>query len=301
MGDSFKQILKLSSMVLVVAAVPGCIDPAGGEDGDVSEATSELSIAGGATWGTTGNNGPLAQLGPTSSQTCFLSGVSGDFVGNPGLWGQPGSFLPASAEVFPQNGTWFIRTKAGIGPGVLARVTCINVPYNPNLEFSWSDNLTSTGIALAPNRHCFLRSVWATGGLSGSVLGTRTGIQITKRANEFDMNDSAVENIGGDFGYGGGTAVCVDVPTTAAWGFTLTGPSSGSTTITLRNSFPNGTPVPVANVGCFMTGITGRWVSPSPDPQGWNDGAFLIGDPSVSVNWQMTASNGRTGIASCIE
>src|SRR5262245_54935998 len=76
-----------------------------------------LPVAGGAKWGTPGNNGQDLKLGPTDSQTCFLSGVSGSLVGNPHVSGQPNSLLPASAEVFMSNGFWFVRTRAGVGPG----------------------------------------------------------------------------------------------------------------------------------------------------------------------------------------
>jgi hypothetical protein len=267
---------------------------------------SALSVAGGATWGTPGNNGQELMLGPTNSQTCILSGVSGDFIGNPTIYGKPGSFLPASAEIIEKGGFWFLRTRAGGGTGVIVYAICINATTNRE-EFSWSNNISTQGVKAAgfPNRHCFLKGVWATSGLSGQVGALQTNLTIKKVGDEFDMNDSYVQNVGGDTDFGGATAVCVDIVPTAQWGFTFTGPTnaahSATTTVTLRNSFPNGAPVSVANVGCFLTGIAGRWYNGSPDPLGWKDGAFLTGDPKVSPNWLMTVSNGRQGLVSCLK
>jgi hypothetical protein len=266
----------------------------------VPATASALPVAGGAKWGTPGNNGQDLKLGPASSETCFLSGVSGSFVGNPHVSGQPNSLLPASAEVFIANGFWFVRTRAGVGPGVMAHVICIFATAN-RVEFTWADNLTVSGVPATPNRHCFLRKVWATSGLTGQT----NHLTIKKVNGQFTMNGSFVENVGGESGFGGATAVCVDIFPAAKWGFSFTGPTnaanSATATHTLKNSFPNGTPVPVVDVGCFLTEISGKWVSGSPNPLGWNNGAFLVGDPNVSQNWQMTVSNGRQGGATCLK
>ena len=267
-------------------------------------ATYALSVAGGAGWGTPGNNGPPLKLGPTNAQTCFLSGVSGDFVGNPALYAQPDIFLPASAEVFEQDGFWFLQTRAGVGTGVFAKAICINVTAN-RVEFPWGDNISSQGVPATPNRHCFLRSVWATSGLSGQVGALQTNLTIRKIGNEFNMNGSFVNHAGGDYNFGGAIAVCVDIVPSGHWGFTFIGPTnatnSATTTVTLRNFFPNGPPVPVAGVGCFLTGIAGRWMNANPDPLGWFDGTWLTGDPKVSPNWQITVSNGRQANVTCLE
>jgi hypothetical protein len=266
--------------------------------------TSALSVAGGGTYGTPGNDGSDAQYGPVASQTCFLSGVSGNFLGNPGLWGQPSAELRASVEIVEKNGFWVLRTRAGTGAGVMGYVTCINATAH-RVEFDWSNNNTSTGVPATPNRQCFLSAVWATSGLSGKTInGVTTNLTIRKSGGQFDMDGSYVENIGGDTGWGGATARCVDIGSTAGWTFTHAGPTNGANTITLRDGFPNGPPISVPNVGCFLTGISGRWISPTPDPLGWTDGAFLSGPsfmPPASPNWQMTASNGRQGTAVCLK
>lgn len=273
----------------------------------LSTPASALSVAGGGAWGTPGNNGKDAQFGPTGSQTCFLSGVSGNFVGNPALNSQPNIGLRASVEVVESNGFWVLRTRAGVGTGVMGYVTCVNATAN-RVDFSWQDNLTIQGVPATPNRQCFLSSVWATTGLSGQVGALVTNLTIRKTNNTFDLNSSYVQNIGGDFDFGGATARCVDIAPSMEWGFTLFGPTnadnSATATTILRNSFPNGTPVPVADVGCFITAISGRWINPNPDPLGWADGAFLTGPsfhPPASPDWQMTLSNGRSATAACLK
>lgn len=273
---------------------------------------SALDVVGGTIHSSAGNDGLDAFLGAASSQTCFLAGVSGSLVGNPTLSGK--GLLPASAEVLERDGFWFLRTRTGVGTGVKAHAICIGhkpicvngkcvVPKLNRVEFPWQDNITSQGVPATPNRHCFLRRVWATSGLSGDKRnGQQTNLTISKHGGEFVMNGSYVENKGGDRDFGGARAVCVDIVPTAKWEFTHIGPPNSTKTITLRNSYPNGAPVPVANIGCFLTGIAGRWINPDPNPL--NDGAFLAGPvflPPKSTNWQLTASNGRQATVSCLK
>jgi hypothetical protein len=96
--------------------------------------------------------------------------------------------------------------------------------------------------------------------------------------------------------------VCLDIPSIqSSWGFGFTGPTNGnntaSTTVLLRNSYPSGAQVPVANVACGLTGIAGTWIN-NPDPLGWNDG--VIANPAGTY-WEYTLTNGRTGDISCVE
>lgn len=285
-------IWNFASLVLVIVSLPGI--------------AFALSVAGGAKWGTPGNNGKVFQLGPTNTQTCALAGVSGNFLGNPYVFSSPGEFLPASASVRPdQTGQfWIMETRAGLGAGVAAQALCINTTAN-RTTFGWSSNVTSAGVEATPNRHCFLSEVWATTGLSGQHNGLVTNLTIRKIGNQFDLNSSFVEAIGGDQEFGGATATCVDIVPTQQWGYTFIGPTNGANAgiavVPLRDSYPNGNPVPVAGVGCFLTGISGRWISPVPDPIGWNDGAVLAADSSSPPNWQITVTNGRQATVSCLK
>jgi hypothetical protein len=259
-----------------------------------------ISMAGGAQWGTPGNNGASALLGYTSQETCFLSGITGSLIGNPGIYGE-GGFLPASVEVYPYNGRWWIRTRAGVGPGAMAHVTCVNVPYpGASHEFSWSDNLSSGQLPDVPNRQCFLRKVWASAGLDGPT----TNIRIRKLNGYWTFHGSYVHNQGGDYGFGGGIALCIDKPITGywsyQWGAGTNANNNAIATLTLRNYYPYGPGVPITNVGCWLRGIAGRWISGSPNPLGWYNGVYLTRNANVSPYWLMTATNGRTGYSACI-
>jgi hypothetical protein len=90
--------------VPLTLAVAAALFPAG---------ASALSVSGGAAWGTPGNDGAPFNLGPVYSQTCFLAGVSGDFIGDP-----MNPNYVASVEVYKENGWWYIKTRAGSGTGV---------------------------------------------------------------------------------------------------------------------------------------------------------------------------------------
>jgi hypothetical protein len=292
--------------VFAVGAVSGCaVDGTEAEGVKVGTTAQALSMAGGVTVSTTTNDAPDVQLGPANEQTCFLSGVSGDFVGDPFVATAPngGSFgpVPAKASVFIKNdGFWWVRVRAGTGSGVKATVVCVNATAH-RTSFAWSDNLASTGADLLPDRRCYFSTIWATTGLSGNsgtIPNHGTSLEIKKHANGWDMNDSLVQNIGGDSDFGGATATCVDLPANQAWETTFTGPPPfGSTTLALHD--PGGSLVPVSDAGCWLRGISGRWINLPFDPQGIDDGATLTNDWRVTQNWLLTISNARTATVAC--
>jgi hypothetical protein len=272
----------------------------------VPTTVSALPIAGGVTVRFDGTGSHRVKLGPTTQQTCFLSGLSGDFRGNATLYTDPiKKAISAVAEVVEEKGFWVLHLDGGTGSGVGASAICIFATAN-RAETSWADNVTGGSVPGKANRHCFLSAVFATTGFGASVWGAKSPAAISVRepnakSSDFVLN-GVVHNVAGDQDYGGGAMRCVDFTATSQWGFTLAGPTnavnSATNTITLRDS-PTGPAVPVANVGCFLTGIVGTWASPSPDPLGLVDGVFLTGDPKVSKNWKLTASNGRTGTVRC--
>jgi|GEM_PF-2994654 hypothetical protein len=277
---------------------------------------SALAIDGGATtsydWHGTGIR--AFKLGPVGQQTCFLSGISGELYGD-GRTPTNGSSLSnvhaldASAEIVPQAGFWNLVLKAGTGNGVRATATCISVTAN-RYSIAWRDNQPPVHIAAAPNRHCFLTGVWATSGFGGPWLGRTEDPHISLRQtapNGPFLLDGVLTKYWPDLNFGGATVHCVDFVATSHWSFTLRGPSndsySATKTITLRDNFPKGAPVPIGDVGCFLTGIAGVWTSANawhpPYPLGLYDGVFLTRDATVSPNWTLTASNDREGTVQC--
>jgi len=254
-------------------------------------------------------------LGNLSQETCFLTQISGSFVGQPYYFSDPGFFNPARVRVFPDaaSGKWKMVTSWGIGTGVQAGAVCINVPFTSSAvhQFSWSNNLATTGYIGNANTHCFLSELYASSGLDGDTFNgtTLTNISIARhpQANgsvAFDFGGSYVHNLVGDSGWGGGTATCIDTPVSGHWAYTFGGPTNAAHNATqtdfLRDFYPNGPAVATANTLCAITGVRGRWVNPSPDPLGILDGVRLINDPAVTSFWQETTSNGRIGNMECI-
>ncbi len=265
---------------------------------------SAITVTASGTWGTPGNTGKGLALGSDANETCFLSGVSGSLSGSAAYFPK-NKGIEAIAQVMDEGGTWVLRTHAGIGAGVKAHATCINATAN-RATFEFSDNLTGGSVPATPNRHCFLAKVWATSGISGPQWPNKSiipNLTIEKTNGQFDFGDSAVNNINGDLDYGGATARCVDIPPGDNWSFTLIGPGSTShpatQTIALHVS-PGGALVPIKDVACFMTAISGNWISDAPDPLGWDDGVFLTADAAKFKSWRLTASSGRRGSVACV-
>lgn len=265
------------------------------EEPEVSENSSEISIAGGVSWGTPGQEATPLELGSTYDMTCFLRGASGDFEGDV-LKTHP---YWSEVNVYPSQDKWWVRTHAGHGTGVMAHVVCVNVPFGPSggqnyssKVFHWEDNVSNAGLPAPANRRCFLSQIWNGEGLNSAnarIVLKKTGLRWT-------MNESVVDGAGSF--RGGATAVCIDAPITAEWTFTFTGPSPGISTTTLRNSYPNGTPVPTSNVACGMTGIRGNWLNAADINFGWNDGVVAHGDSSA---WRVTATSGKQASFTCIK
>jgi hypothetical protein len=263
-----------------------------------------VTVTASGVWGTPGNNGKGLALGSDQTETCFLSGVSGSLNGNPTQSAPYRTSVQAIAQVMDEGGTWVLRTHAGTGTGVKAYATCISATAN-RAVYSFEDNISSEGVPVTPNRHCFLAKVWITVGMTGKSgfgLNLQTNLTISKENGAFGFGNSFVNTSGGSMDYGGAVARCVDIPPGSDWSFTHTGPVNGinsaTDTIALHSS-PGGPLVPIAGVACFLTAISGKWIA-DPDPLGWADGVFLTADAKTYKSWRLTASNGRGGSVECV-
>jgi hypothetical protein len=287
--------------------LPGCTADASGGPPAGAEKTSTTSEALDPgyyywVWGTPGNDGQELTLQPFATWTCALAGVSGEIAGHPpnyvggGIY--KGEVRSIAGVYMAPDGNWHLRTHAGIGTGVMGYAVCISTAQN-RTEFNWQDNQTSLGVAATSNRQCFLKEIWANNGLwlTDNAAHPIATIKITRRANQtFDMNDSFVSEfppVG--FDMAGATAVCVDIPPSSQWAFSFNPPANVSQTTTLRDSFPSGAPVPLAGVGCFLTGIWGDFANPT----SWTDGVYAVNNSNVSPDWQVTASNAHGGSFQC--
>lgn len=254
----------------------------------MSSTEHEISVAGGGSWGTPGNDGALGLLGNTSQETCFLRGVTGDLRGL--------ASLSASAEVYPDQGKWWIRTRAGTGTGVMAHVQCVNVPYDTagGIQVTWSDGDVPKTVSTAGGRQCYLSRVKSTVGM-GSATSRLT---VTKGASSWILDGILT---GSGTGRGSATMVCFNAPPlTSTYNYTWTGPTPfGMSEEVMRTSYPTGAALTSPEIACGLVEINHAWPN-QPISFGWNDGVVASKNASP-VYWKMSASNGKGGKFRCIK
>jgi len=302
-----------NSIICSVLAIAGCAElDKESPDVTLAETSSEISVGAGPARSTIDNDDGPFDIGVTTSATCFLRGLSGDFYGIPKGPVKPQG-LPAVAEVFASGGKWWINVRAGTG-SAKAHVQCVNVPYAPaGKEFSWSDNndAAAGSVPASANRFCFLRKVWASQGLTSFPNSNNPTYITIKKVDPigtatpvFTLAGSHVNDTGssGTSGFGGGTATCIDFPATGVWGFATQGPgpnATGNSVVSgpLRDYWPDGPVVPPGNVACGLTSVSSRWANPVPSAFGVDDGVVLL---RGGTSWGVTATNGKKAAYTCI-
>lgn len=253
---------------------------------------------------------PLGPFGTANTQSCFLSGLFGDFRGLPGLdpsgpTSGPTQPVMASVTVTIENGNWVLQTASGNGTGVGALVTCIKpAAKRSGLQVSDNSANSQTDLNADANTHCFLTRVWATTGLSAEKLnGVIPNITVKQ-----DTLTDTLTPLAGNFGYGGGSAQCVDYVETGGWEYGIVStrnPAPLSVSVaqfTLRSTpakgQKTGTPISTSGVACFLTSVGGNWAGPVPDLLGPADGVYPSAN-TVTKEWTLTATNGRQGAIHC--
>ena len=258
--------------------VAGCLDVTS-EPEDTSETSQELTSLGIWSWGQL--DGHL-DLGPASTQTCFLRGIHGSLAGvrnGTESW-------EAGAVVSIQNGRWDLYTFHGGGPGVSGQVTCI--PNTANRTFLTTHFGTAT-IAATANRQCFLTSVrsygnsWVLplhdGSLPRATLTIENGSWVFRQNTRDDANPDGVV-------YGGHEeAVCVDVPITGLYGWSY---HAGATKLVETI-----VPAPDAGWGCGLVGLHGTFTDT------W-DKPGVEAAPIANNTWTLTVAPNKQGDVRCI-
>lgn len=237
-------------------------------------------------WGTPGNNGPDLDMGPSAGRTCFLTGVTGDLEGK---WKGP----LAGVWVFKSGGRWKLRTRAGVGTGVMGHAACIPTDYNQH-TFSWpgnSENSNNTKVypASGPRglTQCFLTSVTGTDGWKSpnSWAGLKkqdiweNGAMVPKWTLGGNLLWEQDNTAGGSAG-----AVCVDMwQIVSAWSWV---PWSGSPPVT-------GDLGPTNNRVCSIHRLKGNLAAA---PGGWLDGLRMF---IQGANWKVVSQSGKGGWGDC--
>ena len=234
-------------------------------------------------------------LGSTEYRTCYLRGISGV------LRGESTSVATADSayvSVYPDEGMWWVKAKALTTPGLVAHVGCVYLPY-AGIEFSWSENTDPGGsVSASPNRHCFLREVWAVYGLDGSLSprGKPTNITIKEVDGQFTMAGSYLrESASAEWGSSGGaTATCFDFPATREWDFTVAGPGPfdpGSTyTSHVRPA--------MQFTACGLTAVGGEWTLGVGTPSALDHG--VVASTTNGAEWKVTATRSKQAGIHCV-
>jgi len=228
-------------------------------------------------------------MGPSNTQTCFLTGIRGNLKGRDTFPHTP----LASVGVYEEGGHWRLKTRHGVGTGVSGSATCISNVAN-RVSMSWSECKTfSCAFSFVPvnaNRRCFLTSIWSRAGMTFHNSGdSRPGLLISKQtifpgggAPSYDawVLKGWTSNDASEPANGGGTAHCVDFP----GGGVADGAWDGNSTTPMCNG--------PSTVG-LLRGIFGDFTG------GYSDGVSLI--KNAGTGWtDLKVTNNKAGYVSCV-
>lgn len=264
--------------ILLSIMLAGCAD-----EPSVSEASSPISLSAHQVSRTSAQS--ARALAPTSQWTCFLRGVSGHLEGALSGWG----FSFATTTVYPHDGMWWVEASSG-GHGInQAHAICVDVPYNPNLEFEWSSSGDGGSVPWRANRHCFLRTLQLNVGLDAAD----TQISITEpHHGTFTMESSHLDPSTVS-SYAVATCFDLDPDASHEWAFVAAGPNSHdpsvvSTTTGVRPSYDA--------TACGLTSIGGDW-------RHTDDGlapGVVASANNTGAGWKVVATRGKFAGIHCI-
>lgn len=246
-----------------------------------------ISGSGYWSWGTSGNYGAPLDLGTSTSRTCFLQGVTGELNGQ---W----QGARAESRVYMSGGRWWLRTRAGIGSGVMGHATCINTSANRRFLVWTGDNAEGPHNRwLKKNQvnadtQCFLSEVHGTDGWKSSS----SFVRVRRQTIYGDGAPYSSWVIGGNLLWeqdntagGGATAVCVDVPQQNIGSYSWQSYQSAGATAYVT---------PEAGGVCGIQILSGNF---GYAPLGWWSGVRLF--PSNSW-WRVFSAGGKRIAGECL-
>lgn len=254
----------------------------------IGQTQQGVTVTGYWGWGTPGNSGPDLDLGPSSTQTCFLTGIQGSLKGQAAY-----PYTPiASVGVYEEGGRWKLKTRDGIGTGLSGSATCVANTAN-RVSMSWSECKSfNCGFPYVPatgSRRCFLTSVWSRNGMTFHYDGdSKPGLMISKQTiypsggTPYDawVLKGWTSNDASEPANAGGTAYCVDFP----GGGAADGSWEGSATVPMCNG--------PSTVG-LLRGVFGDFTG------GYNDGVTLTKNPDTGWT-DLKVTNGKAGHVTCV-
>jgi hypothetical protein len=281
----------------LVASAAGCGGEAPGaarNDEPTATTQSKLSLGIGVwSWGTT--DGTELDVGPWSSQTCFLAGIAGDL--NSGSWVErtDSQGHPDMANSFAGVRKWYDRYQVRAWGGmdskfvptynaVNTKVVCIGTAMKTEFPAAWEWGQPAQPLVpVGPNVQCFLQNVY---GLNGTWTSDNY-IYIWNDGLMWYIKGTLKPDANGNTGWAG--AVCVDLPDgTQLTPFGASAPNPGSSL---------GAPAASGNwMACGLQGIFGTL-----DTSSWTDGAMLNWPPGLTGWWTVDTWNGKAAWGNCLQ
>jgi hypothetical protein len=297
-AGSFRRAALLLASLASLATETGCVGAAPGatrDDEPTETIQSKLSLGISVwSWGTT--DGTPLDVGPWSTQTCFLAGIAGDMSSGVLAWqfDQFGNAILANAYagVHKWNDRYQMRAWGGADANfvptynaVNARVVCLGTGTKTEISGAWFwGDPPRQLMPVAPNRQCFLQGIY---GLEGTWTHWHDYIEIGNDGQMWWIQGSMQPAASGAFGYV--DAVCVDLPGgTQVTDIDASAPDPGSAL---------GVPVAWGDwMACGLTGISGAL-----DTSSWTDGAMLNWPSGLTGWWTVDAYNGKTAYGACLQ
>lgn len=286
------------------ATVGGCAadtsDDTSSPTPSVGESSQALSTWGFYSWGTTNDLDGLDTNLPTSTWSCFLSGVAGDV--SMGTTRGSGIHSRAGVGSWLFDTTWHVfgyggkdESGAFIGNPVNTFATC--VPHPRVGTATWTGAMDTVGdpVKIADiggaNRRCFLTNL--TGGYEhwSSITAAGRVRKVTVVDADHPTTGYYVEGTEPTYGVNGFskvTASCVDFPVgTVFQSSTLTNSGSSDATVAIGTALSG-------VKACALTEVKGSLQETS-----WTAGIRITSPSTASGGWTLTVSPGRSGTALC--
>jgi hypothetical protein len=278
LDTQFAMAVRFGMMVMPLGVLAaGCMSAAPDDDAAAVSSTEQDVKTLGFSWGATSSATVALSGTSTATQTCFLSGVSGDLI---------------------PNGTDFIGQGVGVNAGsngqynmylntnqqeLEVAAQCVNSATARTNEVTWSmgESAKTLGSATPDSaRRCFLTRV------SGSPSGD--GPRAFSSSTDFVKvwSDGSNWYIGGVLsGPGSASAVCVDV--TADYGtWIYQSPDPGTGEYAMTN---------VAGASCPLQYVGGHF-----DVNDWEAGVYTWLETGTN-QFSMHTSHGHTGWSTCVK
>jgi hypothetical protein len=300
-------VMNKGMLLLVTASLVGCaLDGTKGNRAseEVSTTSQAISTPFPTYWETDNGGGTI---GSDANQTCFMSGLTGEFGGTPGVQDSFGTepAVFSFAGLKDQDGTWSYQDTSGGGAGVGFFFQCLQGQVTNRCKatsYSYSNGTSSPAYCSAnPNgtTQCFLMNIQSAG-----VASPNMNVAISGGVSQgYYQIDASMEGVASDQAIIEGSAemVCIDVVGMKGnWVIApLIGPTNDTNSAIAETTLVNnyGNMLSVSDITCGLISVGNNWTI-SPNPLDWDDGIWPVNN---NGHWAYMASNGHRAQIACFE